>query len=294
MKIRYFLYSLTPFAVLMISAAIASVLAYFLVLGVGDQFPFRKVVSRVAQILLILSIFPFMSYLKLKKEDIGFAARNIFFKQLLQGLVFGFFTLMPVLLMLYILDINIVDQTNDWTAGSLGKALIGALLSAFIISLLEEPLFRGMMLTGLNRKMGASAAVIISSFYYAALHFMKGKTDIPYDQLNILSGFGVIKEALANLVNPEIISALIALFMVGVLLGILRCNIKQSLGLCIGCHASWVWQIKMTKKVFNTNPQSEYLFLISDYDGVVGPLVTGWLLLVVLVYFGARRLTTTC
>ena len=293
MKIRYFLYSLTPFAVLMISAAIASVLAYFLVLGVGDQFPFRKVVSRVAQILLILSIFPFMSYLKLKKEDIGFAARNIFFKQLLQGLVFGFFTLMPVLLMLYILDINIVDQTNDWTAGSLGKALIGALLSAFIISLLEEPLFRGMMLTGLNRKMGASAAVIISSFYYAALHFMKGKTDIPYDQLNILSGFGVIKEALANLVNPEIISALIALFMVGVLLGILRCNIKQSLGLCIGCHASWVWQIKMTKKVFNTNPQSEYLFLISDYDGVVGPLVTGWLLLVVLVYFGARRLTTT-
>ena len=294
MKIRYFLYSLTPFAVLMISAAIASVLAYFLVLGVGDQFPFRKVVSRVAQILLILSIFPFMSYLKLKKEDIGFAARNIFFKQLLQGLVFGFFTLMPVLLMLYILDINIVDQTNDWTAGSLGKALIGALLSAFIISLLEEPLFRGMMLTGLNRKMGASAAVIISSFYYAALHFMKGKTDIPYDQLNILSGFGVIKEALANLLNPEIISALIALFMVGVLLGILRCNIKQSLGLCIGCHASWVWQIKMTKKVFNTNPQSEYLYLISDYDGVVGPLVTGWLLLVVLVYFGARRLTTTC
>ena len=294
MKIRYFLYSLTPFAVLMISAAIASVLAYFLVLGVGDQFPFRKVVSRVAQILLILSIFPFMSYLKLKKEDIGFAARNIFFKQLLQGLVFGFFTLMPVLLMLYILDINIVDQTNDWTVGSLGKALIGALLSAFIISLLEEPLFRGMMLTGLNRKMGASAAVIISSFYYAALHFMKGKTDIPYDQLNILSGFGVIKEALANLVNPEIISALIALFMVGVLLGILRCNIKQSLGLCIGCHASWVWQIKMTKKVFNTNPQSEYLYLISDYDGVVGPLVTGWLLLVVLVYFGARRLTTTC
>ena len=293
MKIRYFLYSLTPFAVLMISAAIASVLAYFLVLGVGDQFPFRKVVSRVAQILLILSIFPFMSYLKLKKEDIGFAARNIFFKQLLQGLVFGFFTLMPVLLMLYLLDINIVDQTNDWTAGSLGKALIGALLSAFIISLLEEPLFRGMMLTGLNRKMGASAAVIISSFYYAALHFMKGKTDIPYDQLNILSGFGVIKEALANLVNPEIISALIALFMVGVLLGILRCNIKQSLGLCIGCHASWVWQIKMTKKVFNTNPQSEYLYLISDYDGVVGPLVTGWLLLVVLVYFGARRLTTT-
>ena len=293
MKIRYFLYFLTPFAVLMISAAIASVLAYFLVLGVGDQFPFRKVVSRVAQILLILSIFPFMSYLKLKKEDIGFAARNIFFKQLLQGLVFGFFTLMPVLLMLYFLDINIVDQTNDWTAGSIGKALIGALLSAFIISLLEEPLFRGMMLTGLNRKMGASAAVIISSFYYAALHFMKGKTDIPYDQLNILSGFGVIKEALANLVNPEIISALIALFMVGVLLGILRCNIKQSLGLCIGCHASWVWQIKMTKKVFNTNPQSEYLFLISNYDGVVGPLVTGWLLLVVLVYFGARRVTST-
>jgi CAAX protease family protein len=292
MKLRYLLYSLVPFAVLMISAAIASVLAYFLVLGVGEQFPFRKVVSRVAQVLLILSIFPFMSYLKLKKEDIGFAPRNVFLKQLLKGFVFGLLTLLPVLAMLFILDINIVDETKHWTLGILVKALSGALLAAISISLLEEPLFRGMMLTGLNKKMGATAAVIISSFYYAALHFMKGQTDIPYAQLNIFSGFYVIKEALANLFNPEIISALIALFMVGMVLGIMRCNIKQSLGLCIGCHASWVWQIKMTKQLFNTNPQSEYLYLISNYDGVVGPLVTGWLLMVIFVYYAVRRWAT--
>ena len=289
MKIRYTLYALTPLAVLLIAAGIASVLGYFVVLAIGDQFPLRKVISRTTQILLILSILPWMSWLKLGLRDIGFAPAIVFFRQLLVGLGIAVLTLMPVLVMLWLLDIEIFDQGRIWTVAGGIKALSGALLSALIISLLEEPLFRGMLLTGLARKMGLWAAIFLSAFYYAALHFLKGKSDIPYDEMTVFSGFGLVREAFASLANPEIVSAFVALFMVGVFLGVMRSEIKYSLGLCIGCHAGWVWQIKMTKKLFNSNPEADWYWLISNYDGVIGPLVSGWLLLVIVVYLVIRR-----
>jgi hypothetical protein len=56
------------------------------------------------------------------------------------------------------------------------------------------------------------------------------------------------------------------------------------LGLCIGLHASWVWQIKISKMFLNINEQSPYLYLVSNYDGLVGPLIAGWLLFASLAY----------
>jgi hypothetical protein len=60
--------------------------------------------------------------------------------------------------------------------------------------------------------------------------------------------------------------------------------------LCIGCHAGWVWQIKVSKDLFNLNSQSEFLYLVSSYDGVVGPIVSVWLFvaMLVLIYFRRR------
>ena len=164
-----------------------------------------------------------------------------------------------------------------------------SLLLALIISLIEEPLFRGILLIGLNKKVPVMAAILISSTYYAALHFLSSKTDIPVQDLNVFSGFTLLGEAVSNLLNPNILSAFFALLMVGVFLAVLRTQVKASLGLCIGCHTCWVWQIKMSKKLFNTDFSSEYLYLVSSYDGVIGPLVTGWLMLAIAGYFAYQR-----
>ena len=164
-----------------------------------------------------------------------------------------------------------------------------SLLFALIISLIEEPLFRGILLVGLNKKMSVIAAILISSTYYAALHFLSPKTDIPVQELNLLSGFTLLGEAVTHLFNPNILSAFFALLLVGIFLGVLRTQVKSSLGLCIGCHTCWVWQIKMSKQLFNTNFGSDYLYLVSSYDGVIGPLVTGWLILAIAGYFAYQR-----
>ncbi len=257
---------------------------------IGEQLPFRKIVSKSTQLFLVLSIFPAMAYLKINREALGFAERSLFLKQLLQGFALGFITLIPVFIVLYALGVHVIDETKTWTAGLLAKKLILELLLALIISLIEEPVFRGILLSGLKKKLPIIAAILLSAFYYAALHFLNSKTEIPAQELTLFSGFKLLGAAFANLLNPEILPAFFALFMVGVFLATLRTKVKAGLGLCIGCHTGWVWQIKMSKSVFNTDLNSDYLFLVSPYDGVIGPLVSAWLMVALMGYFVYQRL----
>ncbi|MGR9036472.1 MAG: CPBP family glutamic-type intramembrane protease [Gammaproteobacteria bacterium] len=286
---RSVLYALIPLAILLAAASLACFVGYFVVLGIGDQFPLRKVITKITLVFLVLSIFPAMKRLKLTKEDLGFAPKKIFLKQLVQGIGLGLLTLMPVFLILYALDINVVDQSKNWTFSFAAQKLIGSLALALLISLVEEPLFRGILLTGLARTLKLKSAIMTSAAYYAALHFVHSSTKIPFQDLNLFSGFPLMIEAFANIINPVNYSAFLSLLMVGIFLCLIRTNIKASLGLCIGCHAAWVWQIKMSKSVFDTNPHSDYLYLVSAYDGVIGMLVTGWLMLVVAAYWIHRR-----
>jgi membrane protease YdiL (CAAX protease family) len=282
--------ALVPLMVLLAAISLACIVAYFIVQGMGEFVPFRKIISKSTQLFLVLSIFPAMAYLKINKEELGFASRPVFLKQLLQGFGLGFMTLMPVFIAQYVLKINVIDEAHIWTFGWVARNMAISLVLALIISLIEEPLFRGILLVGLNKKLPVAAAILISSIYYAALHFLSPKTDIPVQELNLFSGFKLLGKAVTSLFNPNILSAFFALLLVGIFLGVLRTQMKSSLGLCIGCHTCWVWQIKMSKQIFNTNFYSDYLYLINSYDGVIGPLVTGWLVLAIAGYFVYQRL----
>ena len=287
--LRTLFYALVPLWVLLASIALACIVSYFVVLGFGEFIPFRKIISKTTQVFLVLSIFPAIVYLNINKAALGFAARQVFLKQLLLGFGLGFITLMPVFIALTVLKINVIDDTQLWTVGLAAKTLVVSLLLALLISLIEEPLFRGLLLVGLNKKLSVLWAIVISSTYYAALHFLSSNTDISPQDLNLFSGFTLLGGAVANLLNPGILSAFFALLMVGIFLGVLRTQVKASLGLCIGCHTCWVWQIKMNKKLFNTDFSSDYAYLVSSYDGVIGPLVTVWLMLAIAAYLIYRR-----
>jgi len=129
----------------------------------------------------------------------------------------------------------------------------------------------------------------VSAFYYAILHFLKSKTLVAYADISAFTGFQLALEALGNLFNPQIFDALPALFVVGVFLALIRCQIPNSLGLCIGCHCGWVWQIKLCKDLFNVNPHADYLYLVSSYDGVIGPLIAVWLSVALIIFYLVQR-----
>lgn len=281
---KYLFYSLIPLALLIFFALIACILSYILLIFAGDIVPLDKLISKATLIFLILSIFPLKRYLSLSWSDMGFAPKAIFFKQLLIGLGMGILTLLPVLLVIYGLEINVVDSEHHWNIGTFIGRLLLALFLGLLISSLEEPLFRGILLEGFRKKMAMIAAVILSSVYYGALHFLKSESDIAYEDITLGSGFELVLEAFANYLKPEVLQAFIALVMVGIFLALIRINIKQSMGLCIGYHASWVWLIRINRDIFNINYQSEYLYLVSNYNGIVGPLVSVWMAVACLIY----------
>ncbi len=278
-------YAVLPLLVLVLLASVSCVAGYLILLAAGDVVELRTLISKGTQVFLVLSIFPLRKWLQLQWSELGFAPLGPFIRQLGQGLLLGIATLLPILLILYGLDVHIIDAGREWTVAKAAKKVTVALLLAMLISLVEEPLFRGILLAGYRRKMAVAWAIFLSSLYYAALHFLKSKTDIPYQELTVGSGFSLLSEAFANWFKPEILSALLALWVVGVFLAVIRTQFDTSLGVCIGCHAGWVWQIKVSKEFLDTNQQSDYLCLVSSYDGVVGPLVTVWLAAAIAFYF---------
>ncbi len=287
--IRKVFYALVPFLVLLSVASLASIAGYFIFQGLDGEYPLSKIISKTTQVFLVLSIFPAMVYLKINRYELGFAKKSVLLRQVFSGFVLGFITLVPVFIIQYALGINIIDEAQQWTVEDIAKKILLSLLLALLISMIEEPMFRGMLFVGLKKKLPVIASIMLSSIYYAALHFLNSKTELPIEDVHFLSGFSLLGEAFANLLKPEILSAFIALLMVGIFLGTLRAQVKESLGLCIGCHTCWVWQIKMSKSLFNTDFGSDYAYLVSSYDGVVGPLVSVWLGLALLAYFFYKK-----
>ena len=288
---RYIFYGLVPFFVLLAAILLSCSLGYILVQNIGDTLPFRQILSRLTQIFLLISIFPMMKYLRIDKVALGFPSWWVFLKQLPQGFGLGFIVLTPVFIVLSLLNINQIDYKQEWVVDLLVKNSIMYLLMALLISVIEETLFRGMVLVGLKKKLPVQVAIFLTAIYYAGLHFLIIKTNLSVQDINFFSGFRLLGEAVSNLLNLNNLPAFFALLMVGIFLGVLRTQVTSSLGLCIGCHTCWVWQIKMNKKFFNTDFSSEYHYLVSSYDGVIGPLVTGWLLVVVVGYLAYRQVS---
>lgn len=282
---RYLVYSLVPLAVLFGITLTMTVCSSLIALALNDPSILRSLITRLTQVSLLLSIFPAMAYFKFSKEDLGFTSRSAFFKQLPQGFALGLLTLMPVFILLYLLGVHAIDQSQEWTFGFLAKKTLMALLLASLIGIVEESVFRGLLLTGLQKKLPTVAAIVICSVYFGALHFLDSRTEIPVQDFNFFSGFVLLGQAYANVLDPVHFWAFVSLFVVGCFLAVLRTEIKESLGLCIGCHAGWVWMIKMNASLFDVDAKSEYLFLVNNYNFVVGPLVTVWLSAAIGGYF---------
>ncbi|GFO72727.1 uncharacterized protein BJAS_P3204 [Bathymodiolus japonicus methanotrophic gill symbiont] len=284
------LISLIPLLMLLLFSIVACFLGYGIFILLDGAAELSKIISRVTQILLVLSIYPIMRWLDISAAGIGFVPFKAFIKQMAGGMVLGLFTLLPVFLLSYTLGITELDVGKVWTLDKLLVSLLVAFLLAVLISLLEEPMFRGILISAYAKRLGITATIFVSSFYYALLHFIKTKTSIPVEQAEFSDSFVLLLEAFENLLNPEHLGAFWALLMVGIFLAVMRTHLKPSLAWVIGCHAAWVWQIKMAHKITDINWDSDLLYLISPYDGVIGPMVALWLMLVLCVYFGYQRI----
>jgi membrane protease YdiL (CAAX protease family) len=250
----------------------------------------QRIMGRVAQLLILLGLWPFLRWRGLaSRAALGYAApRRDLVQAAWKGWLVGVAMLLVLVFALLILQIRTPDLDVDIDAAWLITNVARALIAGLLIGILEETFFRGALYAGIRRAGGLIAAVAWSSLLYALLHVMKPTglpAGVPFDWTgSVQMALGVFAEAL----QWSHLDSVIALCMVGVLLALVREHTGH-IGWCIGLHAGWVFVIQLTRRLTDGNEQAGLAFLVGEYDGVIGWLAAAWILVLTLVWLWASR-----
>lgn len=121
-------------------------------------------------------------------------------------------------------------------------------LAAAVVPIIEELLFRGLILGVLLRRNAPLFAVIATSALFSIVHFLKAPdATTPADHVNWSSGFVSLANAFWQFREPMLVLAgFTTLFLLACILADARIA-TRSLWLPIGLHAGWI----LTSGVFN-------------------------------------------
>jgi membrane protease YdiL (CAAX protease family) len=209
-----------------------------------------------------------------------------------RGILIGVAIMLALTTTQWALDIRHFDPPEDkWSALYLLRYLVSGLISGLAVGLIEETFFRGLMHTGMRRRLAFWPTAVLTSLLYAALHFMKpaGPGDDPFDTANALRMIG---EGLARIADSAHVSdSFVTLVVVGIFLSMVRERTGNILW-AIGIHAGWVMIIKVTKYLTDaTRIDGETSVWIGGYDHITGWMATIWLGTIAAIYWYRTRRT---
>lgn len=204
---------------------------------------FGRYFNRAMLLAALICLIPLLRSLKMKRSDIGLRKNPSWAPHL-----FGGFVLAGGLLLLmghvYIeMGLFGLREGKDWSWSKAGKFLqqgMGA-------SVLEEILFRGLLLAVLLRTTRSFTAALYLTFFFALVHFLKPPESLIINDADVDAGTGfyMVGQIFARFGNPIFIAAEFATyFAVGAVLVWARLR-TGSLWLGIGLHGGWVFCLKL-------------------------------------------------
>jgi membrane protease YdiL (CAAX protease family) len=271
------------FLYLSLCLALAALLTYPVLATGWLHQPPHRVMGRLAQIFILLGLWPFLRALGLNRwAALGYGVpRPRFMRSLWRGWLLGLAILAVLAVTELVLGIRIPDSPAAGDIPRLFAKALQALVGGLLVGLLEETFFRGALFTAIRRGGGALSAVAWTAALYALLHFMKPGTlpdHLPFDWAAAWHMFaGVYTDAF----EWKNLDSMAALFLVGVFLALVR-ERTGHIGWCVGLHSGWVFVIQVTRHLTDGNPASPYAFLAGSYDGMIGWLAAGWIGLLAL------------
>ncbi len=251
------------------------------------NYALEKVFQKTALLLLLLSaIFARTKSSFTSTPDRISPDIRVDLKRLIIGWLTGIVILLIPLYLLILLKIRILDS-DALSLTNITHRATSAFGVGLIIGCIEEYIFRGWLLEWLLARLdkiqsiARSLTIIASAFYFAILHFLKPQIT-PYPHSNTLTaGLDVLLRSLEHLFQHHDFDTLLALFLAGVFLALIKIRYNKGLMLVIGIHAGWVFSIKMTRALTDLNPSSQWRFLAGQ-DGITGYLSASWLGLIVI------------
>lgn len=202
-----------------------------------------------------------------------------FIKGMLGGFIYGIMIMLLIETLLFLLGIHVLDTNRSYTFNALSLLLVKALVAGLLIAIIEESIFRGALFSGLYKKTGAVITVFFSSMVYSAVHFIRYRDLPPDTDIGWFTGITMMPEAFRRFSEWSILDYFLTLFIFGVLLGLLRLRHK-SIAACIGVHAGIVMLIKIADYFTNRAHDSNFEYLVSQYNSTFG-----WLSFIVILLF---------
>jgi len=246
--------------------------------------PFHRIASRIGMITLLIGFVLIARRLQLNdRTSLGYGIpRPLFLREMGLGFAISSITMLPLIGVMVGLDLR------DWKGGVAPDAGVFAglvfegVLRGFAVALIEETFLRGAMFTGIARESGTKLAILLTALLYASTHFF-ARYRVAAEDVSSSSGFDMVAGVLHTFSDPLFIAdAFLALFAVGVVLGIVRAR-TGNIAACIGLHAGWVFIITFVRETSMPREGAKLGWMLSEFDGVVG-----WLLLVGVIGIGVQ------
>lgn len=280
-----------PFVYLTTAAALASILAYVITLSPVHGASFSLMVTRGAQVVLLVSLVPLARALKLTAAELGFPVGwGALLKQLAAG--FGLGTLILSIHVALLLQLGAIKPNPAvvFSVSELVTMLRRVIWVGFLVATMEELIFRGVGLAALCRIGATWSAAGITALYYALLHFVRSDFRPSGAEIEWWSGFAILADGVRRLLHDTPFDCLLALFCVGLFLAAVRLIVPRALALCIGIHAGWVVVIKVARRLTDPDPHAPLAYLVGPYDQIIGYAAAGWISLLLMLILAAARL----
>jgi len=196
---------------------------------------FERFFHRAVMITALGLLWPLLRALRIKNfgHDLGLARDPRRWWRLGAGFLLALVTLLALGGILIFAGVYRMHSHLDY------KKLAWLPLTAIVVSVLEEILFRG-ALQGVVRKTTAEAYAILSvAVLFAAVHFLNPQGMEPA-QVHWWSGLALLPDTLSRFREPALLlGGFSTLLLVGLILGYARFR-TRSLWMPVGLHAGWV------------------------------------------------------
>ncbi len=200
--------------------------------------PFHRYEHRALLLVAVVGLWPFMRAVGVRTwRDLGVSARPGRGNRLLGGVALSIGALGLAAVVVLLAGARAIDTAV--APAALARTLGRAALTASVVAVLEEVLFRGGLFGGLRRNDDWWRALIVSSLLYAILHFF-GAPEGP-DTVTWWSGLALLPGMLGGFTDVQrLVPDFFNIFAVGIVLS-LAYHRTGDLYTSMGMHAGWIF-----------------------------------------------------
>jgi membrane protease YdiL (CAAX protease family) len=233
--------------------------------------PFHRFLGRSLLGLAVLGLWPLLRFAGMAKwRELGFGKQKQMGMDFLRGFAVGWASLAAAALLACLFGARAWGPPAS--AAEMMRQLLNATLTAVIVAVLEEILFRGALFGLLRKASSWPVALVVSSAIYSLCHFI-ARTEWP-KPVDWSSGLTLLGEMMRH--HPPLAPAFFTLFVVGAILA-LAYEQTGALFWPIGLHAGWIFWLRATRVFFHQTGAGQAFWGSEN-------MVDGWASLLILSF----------